>query len=206
MYFILTAGPSGSGKSTIVEIIKKGLMEKDLRVHIISMDQFYKSQVPCSTPNWDDISALDIDLLHKVLYDLKGGHEVHVPRYDYTTHQRIPDSYTIKDIDVLIVEGIFALWDPEIRQLSDLSLFVDADIMKSCLMRRYERDTASRGRSGASIITQYLDQVVPGYKKYVEPTKKYADVCFVNELEFPSKNTKIIKMIVNYVDSTCRQR
>ncbi len=196
MYLIIVSGASGSGKSTIVNLIKLYLSTKSERqVDILSMDQFYKSLKPGDTPNWDDVSAIDTDYLVTVLTELKSGVQVNIPKYDYVTHQRMDNSYTISDCDILILEGIFTLWHQQIRDLADLKVYIDADPLKVCLPRRYLRDTTERGRSGESIIDQYINQVLPGFEKFVVPTRKYADLCYLNEGIIPNVNDKFIRIL-----------
>ena len=57
----------------------------------------------------------------------------------------------------------------------DIKIFVDADAdVRLC--RRIKRDVNKRGRSLESVLTQYQQTVKPMHEKYVEPTKKYADL------------------------------
>ena len=76
---------------------------------------------------------------------------------------------------VIIVEGILIFESEPLRQLMDIKIFVDADAdVRLC--RRIKRDVNKRGRSLESVLTQYQQTVKPMHEKYVEPTKKYADL------------------------------
>ena len=59
----------------------------------------------------------------------------------------------------------------------DLKVYVDADADLR-FIRRLNRDVAQRGRTVDGIIEQYLTTVRPGHEKYVEPSKRHADVIF----------------------------
>ncbi len=199
MYLIAVNGPSGSGKTTIVNLIYQVLTNFNLNVKIVSMDQFYKSLNLDETPNWDHIDAIDIELLIEKLVELKNGKNVWFPHYDYAIHQGIPDTYLIQNVDILILEGIFTLYDARIRNLANLKIYIDADLFRFCLPRRYARDIAVRSRNGQSIIDQYMKQVVWGYEQFVKPTKKYADLIYINELQEPNEDIPFIQMVCLYV-------
>jgi uridine kinase len=49
----------------------------------------------------------------------------------------------------------------------------DADVR---LCRRIKRDVNKRGRSLESVLLQYQTTVKPMHEKYVEPSKKYANI------------------------------
>ena len=200
MYIVIVNGASGSGKTTIVNLIKEYLSFSDFKIEVVSMDQFYKSLKPGTHPhNWDHIDAIDVDRMVRCIGDLQKGENTYFPTYDYVTHQSIPDAYTIEKIDVLIIEGIFALYDERLRDMADLKIYVDADPYKTCFLRRFNRDIQERGRSPQSIIDQYFGQVLDGYKQFVEPTKIYADIYYTNELIKPDKNTSFIEMVSDFI-------
>ena len=76
---------------------------------------------------------------------------------------------------MIVVEGLFALYDEELRKMMSLKIFVDtaADVR---FIRRLQRDIAERGRSTDNVIAQYLETVRPMHKQFIEPTKRHADV------------------------------
>ena len=74
-----------------------------------------------------------------------------------------------------MVEGILILVDSRLRKMMDLRVYVDAD-PDLRVLRRLERDMRERGRSFASVVAQYHATVRPMHLKYVEPSKRYADV------------------------------
>ena len=44
------------------------------------------------------------------------------------------------------------------------------------LCRRIKRDVNKRGRTLESVLAQYQDTVKPMHERYVEPSKRYADI------------------------------
>jgi uridine kinase len=113
-------------------------------------------------------------MLHHVR-ELLAGRPVAQPIYDYTQHRRLPETRTVGDHVVFVLEGILIFVDPELRALMDIKLFIDAD-PDVRFIRRLRRDLVERGRSVDSIIRQYEESVRPMHMQFVEPTKRYADL------------------------------
>jgi uridine kinase len=80
------------------------------------------------------------------------------------------------------MEGIYTLWDPEIRNLFDVKVYlhVDSDIR---FIRRLHRDVRERARSLDSIIRQYYDTVRPMHREFLEPTEQFADLVVGEETD-----------------------
>lgn len=100
------------------------------------------------------------------------------PVYSFDTHTRV-DAVTAAPAPFIVVEGLFALWWPELRALLDHKVYVDAppDLR---LTRRIRRDVMERGRTVESVLDQYLATVLPMHERYVEPTRAYADLVVTN--------------------------
>ena len=77
--------------------------------------------------------------------------------------------------DAVIVEGILILAEPELRDLLDIRVFVDADADLR-LIRRLERDVSERGRTADVVFEQYLETVRPMHLEFVEPSKRWAHI------------------------------
>ena len=171
------AGGSGSGKTTLV----KNLLEKfSGNITVISHDNYYKRHDELTYEercliNYDEPGAFETDLMVAQLDQLKKGHAIECPVYDFTVHNRSDAVTTIQPEKVIIVEGILIFADAQLRELMDIKIFVDTDAdIRIC--RRIKRDVNKRGRSLESVICQYQDTVKPMHEKYVEPSKKYADI------------------------------
>jgi uridine kinase len=172
------AGGTGSGKTTVVNEILKGLDNN--RVLLLQHDFYYKdrSHLPFEEReniNYDHPDALETSLLIEHLKKLKAGFSVELPIYDFATHTRNSKTWLAEPSKVIIVEGILIFSQPELRKLLDIKIFVDTDA-DIRFIRRMERDIAERSRTRVSVIRQYLDTVQPMHLKFVEPTKRYADV------------------------------
>lgn len=172
------AGGSGSGKTTVVKNIIKNIETKN--VLRIEQDSYYKSQdhIPFEErvkQDYDHPFSFDHELLVKHLDDLILGKSIQAPVYDFKIHTRKNEYEIIEPKDIIIIDGIFVLYDPEIRKRLDIKVFVDTD-PDVRLIRRIIRDIKERDRSLDSIILQYMSTVRPNHYNFIEPSKAYADI------------------------------
>ena len=171
------AGGSGSGKTTLM----KNLVEQfGDHVTVVSHDNYYKRHDELTYEqrcliNYDEPAAFETDLMAQHLDLLKQGQAIACPVYDYTVHNRSDEVVKIVPRPVIIVEGILIFADEALRELMDIRIFVDTDAdVRLC--RRIKRDVNKRGRTLESVLTQYQQTVKPMHEKYVEPSKKYANL------------------------------
>ena len=172
------AGGTCSGKTSIAETLIEGLDTNS--INIIRQDDYYKDQsdLPMEErvkTNYDHPLAFDFDLMVDHLHDLIQRKTIEKPTYDYTVHNRSKVTEIIQPSDVIIIEGLFALYDKEIRDLEDIKIFVDT-ASDERFIRRLQRDVHERARTVDSITTQYMSTVRPMHNQFIEPTKQYADV------------------------------
>ena len=171
-------GGTGSGKSTVSKEIFKSIHEKDLT--IIEQDSYYKDQSELTfeervKTNYDHPFAFDNELLKEHLQALSRNETIEKPIYDFENHTRKKETITVEPRDIIILEGILILFEPEIRELLDIKIFVDTD-SDVRVIRRILRDIKDRGRTLDSVILQYMDTVRPAHLQFIEPTKRYADI------------------------------
>lgn len=196
-YLIGIAGGSASGKTRVAQSLLKEL-EASNNIVVVSQDNFYKSLSAEdselafeSNYNFDEPSAFDYDLLAECILALKGCKSVQIPNYSFQLHQRTDKRTNLYGATVVIVEGLFTLFDPAVRNLFDLKIFVevrsslfsknathrsfkcDSDIM---LARRLQRDILERGRSPQGVIEQYLRFVKPAFDNHIHSTRRFADL------------------------------
>lgn len=177
-FVIGVAGGSGSGKSTVADRVIS--VAGHGRVAVIALDSYYRDapELPLeerALVNYDHPDAFDWELMREQLAALRSGGSVEVPLYDFATFSRLPSSTTVHSAPIVVVEGLLVLWEPELRALMDLKVFVDADADVR-FIRRFRRDVADRGRTPESVISQYLETVRPSHLQFIEPSKRYADV------------------------------
>ncbi|HLA65924.1 MAG TPA: uridine kinase [Acidimicrobiia bacterium] len=171
-------GGSGSGKTTIAESIVDAIGSDS--VALIQHDAYYRDQTRLpleerAKVNYDHPDSLETELLIGHLRELLAGRAIERPVYDFTVHNRAPETVRVEPCRAVLVEGILVLYEPELRDLMDLKVYVDTDADLR-LARRWERDITERGRSFASVRDQYLQTVRPMHMQFVEPSKRYADI------------------------------
>lgn len=177
-FLIGVAGGSSSGKTTISERLAELTGAEHLS--LIELDSYYldRTDEPLEErrrANYDHPDAFDWALLNDHLAALANGASVQVPVYDYTQHNRAGTTRTVTPNRIVVVDGILVLYDRRLRERFDLKIFVDtaADVR---LIRRLQRDVAERGRTAETVINQYLTTVKPAHERFIEPSKRYADV------------------------------
>jgi uridine kinase len=172
------AGGTGSGKTSMAKNIVRDF-DPD-QVVIIEQDSYYYDlkDIPLDVRhhhNFDHPDAYDFTLMKKQIRDLIDGKTIEIPIYDYKTHTRSSQVHRVTGHKIIVLEGIMALYDHELRDMMDIKIFIQTD-MDIRFIRRLTRDLKQRGRSVKSVIHQYLHTVRPMHEQFVEPTKKYADI------------------------------
>ena len=178
MLIIGIAGGTGSGKTTVVRKIIESLPPNE--VVLLPQDSYYKdsSHIPMSERqniNFDHPDAFDWALLSEHLRALRAGKSIEQPTYSYLTCTRGPETIHIEPRDVVIVEGILALCDDDLRDEMDLKVFVDCDSDER-LIRVISRDVVERGRTAQAVMDRYTRILKPMHMQFIEPTKRYADL------------------------------
>ena len=182
MLIIGIGGGTGSGKTTVVRKIIESL--PDNSVAVIPQDSYYNDQssLPLEVrkqTNFDHPDAFEWPLLAKQIEELRNGHSIEQPTYSYITCTRLEETVHVEPKDVIIVEGIMALYDKNLRNLMDLKIFVDAGADER-LLRVIQRDIAERGHPLDMLISKYRNVLKPMHDEFIEPTKQFADIIIPN--------------------------
>ncbi|SMN21572.1 similar to Saccharomyces cerevisiae YNR012W URK1 Uridine/cytidine kinase, component of the pyrimidine ribonucleotide salvage pathway that converts uridine into UMP and cytidine into CMP [Maudiozyma saulgeensis] len=201
-YIIGVGGPSGSGKTSVASKIVS-MINVPWTV-LISLDNFYKpltaeesERAFKSEYDFDEPAAIDLDLAYKCISSLKEGKKTDIPIYSFVNHNRVPGkTIPIYGASVVILEGIYGLYDEKLLNLMDIKIYVDADL-DVCLARRLSRDIVSRGRDLHGCIDQWERFVKPNAVKYVKPTMKNADAIIPSMGE----NTIAVTLLVDHIKS-----
>ena len=190
------AGGTGSGKTTLM----KNLIQRfEGSVTVLSHDNYYRRNDHLTYEqrcliNYDEPAALETDLMARHLDQLRHGQTIQCPVYDFSQHNRSDETIEIAPKSVIIVEGILIFENKELRDLMDIKIFVDTDAdVRLC--RRIKRDVNKRGRSLESVLEQYQNTVKPMHEKYVEPSKKHANLVVLEG----GKNWVALDMIVGRI-------
>ena len=190
------AGGTGSGKTTLM----KNLVERfGDDITVLSHDNYYRrlDHLPMEERvkvNYDEPAALETELMVTHLEALRAGFAIDCPVYDFAVHNRSAETIRVVPRKVIIVEGILIFENEALRELMDVRIFVDTDAdIRLC--RRIKRDVNKRGRTLESVIEQYQTTVKPMHEKYVEPSKKYADIVVPEG----GKNRIALDMIMGHI-------
>jgi uridine kinase len=181
-YLVGITGGSGSGKTTLTRALAEAFGSE--RVGSLSLDAYYRDRgdLPASARaelNYDLPEAFDRELFVRDLRALRAGRAVRPPAYCFATHRRVGQAELVEPRDLVVVDGILLLHDPEVRGLLDYRIYLDVPAVVR-LARRVARDTAERGRSAAAVLGQYTTTVGPAHAAYVEPTRAFADLVLRN--------------------------
>lgn len=200
---VLIGGGSASGKTYVLKKVLEKIPSD--RVAKISLDDYYKdfSVLPMEERakiNFDHPKAFDWKLLNEQLKALKNGETIEKPIYDFTTHSRSPITEIVEPKDLIIIEGIMALVNKDLRAIGDLKVFINASRERR-LVRRIERDMRERGRTYESIIEQYFTTVQPMFEEIIAPSQYYADLIINND----GGSTHSIDVLVSVLENLMKE-
>ncbi len=192
---VLIGGGSASGKTYVLRKVLEQIPED--KITRISIDDYYKDfgVLPMEERvkvNYDHPKAFDWKLLNSQIRDLKEGKTIEKPIYDFTIHGRSMMTEIVEPKELIIIEGIMALVNKDLRALGDLKVYINASRERR-LVRRIERDQKERGRTYDSIIEQYFSTVLPMYEEIIAPSQYYADLIINND----GGSTKSIDVLVS---------
>lgn len=198
-YVIGVAGFSGSGKTSISQRI---ILELNQPWTVLMLfDNFYKplsaeesAQAFACNYDFDTPKAIDLDLVVEKVSSLKKGKKTEIPVYSFSHHNRTEKTITIYGANVIIIEGIYALYDQRLLDLMDLKVFVDTDL-DVCLARRLTRDILYRGRDLPGALKQWETYVKPNATASVYPTIRNADLVIPRGLD----NIRAIDMMIKHI-------
>ena len=194
---ILVGGGTASGKTYVINEVVKLIGEEN--VAHLSIDDYYKDLTSLTMEerikvNYDHPKAFDWPLIKKQLIDLKNDKTILKPIYDFTIHNRSEKTVELQPKKIVIVEGIMALVNKDIRSIGDLKIFINASRERR-LLRRMDRDQKERGRNVDSIINQYFATVQPMYDEIIEPSSYYADM-LINNDGYDNKSIEVLAAVL----------
>jgi uridine kinase len=193
------AGGSGSGKTTFARELLARI--SPARALILLQDSYYIDRSNefkgDGSINFDHPDSIDWDLMAEHIKLLKSGETIALPIYDFATHSRRKEVTLVEAKPIIIVDGILIFYPDQIRELFDMSIYIDTpDTL--CYERRLYRDTHERGRTAEGVRIQYETTVRPMRDQFVEPTKVLADQVISGQVNFGSEIDRVYKEIANF--------
>lgn len=185
-FLIGITGGSGSGKTRFLNSLLHHFDKKD--ICLISQDNYYRprDQQPLDeegVKNFDTPQSIDVTAFAGDIRKIKSGEGFSRLEYTFKKEDAIPQMLHFEAAPVVVVEGLFVMHFPEIRNLLDLKLFISAkEHIK--LKRRIIRDQVERGYDLEDILYRFEKHVMPTYEQYLEPLKNEADLVIPNNKGF----------------------
>lgn len=185
-FIVGITGGSASGKTLFLERLLSSFEPSE--VCLISQDNYYKPrhEQPIDAHgvhNFDTPHSIDFGQYADDIRKIQNGETVVREEYTFNNSSKTPKMLTFAPAPVVVVEGIFVLFYPELASLLDLKIFIDAkDHIK--LKRRIIRDKVERGYDLDDVLYRYEMHVMPTYEKYIEPFKNEADLIITNNSNF----------------------
>ena len=200
---VLITGPSSSGKTTFCKRLSVQLLACGLRPMSFSTDDYFVNRVdtpklPNGDYDFDNIEAVDYQLLEDHLTRLMKGERVEIPEYNFTTGLREWNGKKIKlsNDTVLIIEGIHALNPLLTKKIDDTlkyKIYISALTSVSLddhnwiptrdnrLLRRIIRDYNKGAFTAQQTIAQWKN-VLEAEDKWIFPYQETADAMFNSAL------------------------
>lgn len=198
-YIVGICGGSASGKTFFSRQLLARLPESE--VTFISLDDYYKPKSQQvhddeGLVNYDHPESLFLNELERDLGKLIDGESVQREEYTFNDPSRVSRMLTFTPARIIILEGLFVLYDASLRDQINLKVFVHADEHVR-LERRLRRDTTERGQTMDQVLGDYSKYVAPMYKEHISPQQRYCDLIVPNNKHM----YKALDVMVNHLES-----
>jgi len=175
VFLIGIAGPSCSGKTELARWLSAKVGAPVLNLDLYYTDLAHLPLEERAKTNFDEPASMDQQAIFADAAALAQGKPIRPPSYDFATHSRTLAETVLEPSGIVILEGLFALFWPDLRSFLQLKVYVDAPD-EVCLARRLERDVRERGRTPESVRWQFESTVKPMARQYILPTRTFADI------------------------------
>lgn len=181
-YMVGITGGSGSGKTYFLHKLIEQFSKDE--VCLISQDNYYK---PRQEQHLDDNGIHNFDLPEAIDYlqfikdieALHNGETIYREEYTFNNPNKVPKMLEFRPLPIIVVEGLFVLYFPDIVSHLDLKIFIEAKPHIK-IKRRILRDNVERGYDLDDVLYRYEHHVMPTYSQFIEPNKDDADFVIPN--------------------------
>jgi len=184
-FIVGITGGSGVGKTTLINLLYK---EFDGKVSTFSLDNYYlpkeqQAKDENGIINFDLPTALNASDLERDIELLIDGQTIEQPIYGFNNPENEKAVQNIIPKELLIVEGLYVMYYPFLREKLDYSVYLTVDKQLQ-LERRLKRDMNERNYTRKDIMYQWENHVMPSYDAHVRPFKKDSDLIITNNEKF----------------------
>lgn len=181
-FTIGVTGGSGSGKTFFLKSLSEQFSKEE--ICFISQDHYYKARALQATDengvkNFDLPDAIEREKFHQDITQLKQGETLRKEEYTFNNPNAKAKTLEFSAAPILIIEGLFVQYFPEIEKELDLKIFIEAKNHLK-LSRRIKRDNEERGYDLDDVLYRYQHHVMPVYDTLIKPLKHKADLVIPN--------------------------
>ena len=200
-FIIGITGGSASGKTLFLSRLMEQFKTDD--ICLLSQDNYYRpiehqTKDHNGIENFDLPGAIDDQAFAADIERLRNGEVVSRVEYTFNNTEKVPDMLHFHPRKILVVEGIFVFHFPEVAQLLDLKIFIDArDKIK--LKRRIKRDNEERGYDLQDVMYRWKYHVKPTYEEFIRPHKRSCDIVIPNNQHFEKGLDVIVSYLKNQI-------
>ena len=159
-YVVAVSGGTCGGKSTLTERLGEKISPL-CRVKTVNMDAYFKKEPPTTVA----------PITRKVYVEHNSPDTLELDRL-YADFEMMTGDCS--EYDLVLIEGLFALYLDEIRERADLKIFVDLKSDER-LVRRIVKHM-QWGQTYEQVTERYLDTVRFRHDELIEPTRWHADI------------------------------
>ena len=179
-------GGSGSGKTYFLQNLSKEFTSDE--ICLISQDHYYKPREKQfvdvqGVHNFDLPDAIERGEFLIDILQIKKGESITRAEYTFNNPKIKSNIIEYKPAPILVIEGLFVQYFPEVEKELDLKIFIEAkDHLK--LARRIKRDNEERGYDLNDVLYRYENHVMPVYETLIKPLQHSADLVIPNNSNF----------------------
>jgi uridine kinase len=177
-FMIAISGESGSGKSELAHVIAKGLRKHGIMAKPIHIDNYYRIH-PLERTEWRKnngienvvgYSEYDWDTIYRNIEDFKNNRLSTMPCVDLVTEQVDRLTTDFKGIDMLVIDGLYAIKTEGV----DLRIFLELT---------YHETKKAQVVRGKEPQNEYRMAVLEQEHRMVQSLKPKADILISKEYE-----------------------
>ncbi len=166
---ITVTGEVGTGKSTVSYLLAKYLKKEGIRAKIMDLDDYYKV-APIDRKKWRlehgiesvGLDEYDWDKIYQNIQDYKESSIAEMPLVDMVTDCQDVLTTNFKDVDMLIIKGLYSIKCKESR----LKVFIELSTEEASKFNTYE---------GVEESDEFRLKVMTKEQEIVKCLKKDAD-------------------------------